>query len=133
MSSPLKQIRKRLSFYKQTESLPKGAQKTVADHYVQDITYLMEKIVRLRDSNCRQAEKCGRLEVENSQLIKENGAFHNRLEDLASRYDWYKDVFSPPRVIGNVGRKRRITDNRQEWQKRQITEARSNDSGQSTT
>lgn len=116
--SPLKQIRRRLSFYEQCEQMPPEATAAAKDHYQQDIAYLLEKIQRLRAKLHEQADHLYGKELQIETLREEKELLADRLEGYFEKYNWYRDVFEAPVVVGDVGRERRITDNRSEWEKK---------------
>jgi hypothetical protein len=113
----------RLSFYEQCEELPPEAKEAIEKHYKEDVADLLQENQQLYAFLNDFVRLLFDIDDQIEALQKENETLTDRLSSYFEKYNWYKDVFEPSVTVGDAGRERRITDNRQNWQKKQGTVA----------
>ncbi len=106
-------IARRAASYAEMGELPDELQRQLPTRYVDDVQYLLDEIDRLSDEQRIFARIiCGQDEtIDNLKADKQ--AMAGRLRQVIEKYDWHKEVFSPPRVVTQPSTRTRVTDNRQ--------------------
>jgi predicted nuclease with TOPRIM domain len=108
----LDDICKRLNFYEQTEEVPEESIQLAFTHYVQDVTILLDEVIKLRNELAFQSDRLDTKETENKKLWEEIKQLHKRLEEQPTKQDWHETVFHKPRMVGGRRITSRVTDNR---------------------